>query len=291
MRLEIRYVTDFTYRAPVRESHNELRACPAELPHQQLAAYRLAIDPPSRVHTFTDYWGTRVDAFGVRGQHDHLRVVADSTVITTPPAAPGDEHRAATADDEFRADHAQYVAPSQHTAGGDAIARAARDLAAPADGVVDLAHRVMAGVHDHLEYAPGATYVGVDVSDVFVAAKGVCQDYAHLALAMYRSLGVPARYVSGYFYAGDQSQGDAPEDAEIEVQTHAWVEVAVPGFGWLALDPTNRLVVGERHVKIGHGRDYDDVLPLRGVFHGRADHDLGVSVRMTREQMAGASQQ
>ncbi len=291
MRLEIRYVTDFSYRKPVRESHNELRACPAELPHQELLSYRLAIDPPSRVHTFTDFWGTRVDAFGVRGRHDHLRIVADSTVTTTTPDEPRDDPGRASLDDEHRAEHAQYLAPSAHTQWGDAIAGAALDLAAPAGGVVDLAQRVMAGVHDHLDYAPGATYVGVDVTEVFVAAKGVCQDYAHLSLAMYRSLGVPARYVSGYFYATDQSRGDAPEAAEIEVQTHAWVEVALPGFGWLALDPTNRLTVGERHVKIGHGRDYDDVLPLRGVFHGPADHDLGVSVRMTREQMASQSQQ
>ncbi len=290
MRLEIRYVTDFSYREPVRESHNELRACPAVLPHQELVAYRLTIDPPCRVHTFTDYWGTRVDAFGVRGEHDHLRVLADSIVVTRPPPQPADDPGLGSVDEEFRAEHAQYVARSVHTGWGDAIAAAAGDLAAPASGVVDLAQRVMAGVHGHLDYAPGATYVGVDVTDVFVAAKGVCQDYAHLSLAMYRSLGLPARYVSGYFYAADQSQGDAPDDAEIEVQTHAWVEVAVPGFGWLALDPTNRLAVGERHVKIGHGRDYDDVLPLRGVFHGPADHDLGVSVRMTREQMAQAQQ-
>ncbi len=290
MRLEIRYVTDFSYRKPVRESHNELRACPAELPHQEVMGYRLSIDPPARVHTFTDFWGTRVDAFGVRGKHDHLRIVADATVTTAPPPQPADDPGRDTLDEKYRAGHSQYLTPSTHTQGGDAIAAAARDLAARASGVVDLAQQVMAGVHDHLDYAPGATYVGVDVNDVFVAAKGVCQDYAHLSLAMYRGLGVAARYVSGYFYAADQSRGDAPEDAEIEVQTHAWVEVAVPGFGWLALDPTNRLAVGERHVKIGHGRDYDDVLPLRGVFHGPADHELGVSVRMTREQMAQAQQ-
>ncbi len=291
MRLEIRYVTDFGYRAPVRESHNELRACPAAGPHQLVVSYRLAIDPPCRVHTFYDYWGTQVDAFGIRDDHTHLRIVADSVVVSEQPPAPADDPPLSALDAGFRLAHGQYLAPTGHAAWTGPVAEAARDLSTSASGVTEAALAVMAGVNDHLDYAPGATYVGVKLAEVFAAGKGVCQDYAHLALAMYRSLGLPARYVSGYFYAADQSQGGEPEEAEIEVQTHAWVEVAVPGFGWWALDPTNRLVAGPRHVKIGHGRDYDDVLPLRGVFHGPADHDLGVTVRMTREELAAHSQQ
>jgi transglutaminase-like putative cysteine protease len=132
---------------------------------------------------------------------------------------------------------------------------------------------------------PGTTKVGVDVNEVLANGEGVCQDFSHVALAMYRAAGFPARYVSGYLYAADQSVGAAPAAAEIEVQTHAWVEVAVPGFGWWALDPTNDHDVGERHVKIGHGRDYDDAPPLRGVYHGEEDHQLGVRVQISREEM------
>ncbi len=288
MRLEIRYVTEFDYHATVRESHNELRACPAELPWQRLLRYDVAVEPACRIHTFTDHWGTRVDAFGIRHDHDLLRVVADATVEMGDWPGPPDEVPLEALDPAFSRRHAPFVHPSAHTQWDLTIAEAARDLAAGAGGAVDLAGRVMTGVHQTLDYVPGATYVGVSPGEVFAAGQGVCQDYAHLAIAMCRSLGMPARYVSGYFHAADQSVGLEPEEAEIEVQTHAWVEVAIPGFGWWALDPTNDQTVGSRHVKIGHGRDYDDTLPLRGVFHGPPEHDLGVKVLMTRDRLAAA---
>ena len=117
---------------------------------------------------------------------------------------------------------------------------------------------------------------------MLAGGAGVCQDFVHLALSLYRSVGIPARYVSGYFYAVDVAGGGAPETEEIAVQTHAWVEVALPGWGWWALDPTNLQPAGERHVKIGHGRDYDDVLPLRGVYYGTSSHKLAVEVGMSR---------
>ncbi len=135
------------------------------------------------------------------------------------------------------------------------------------DDVVSLVlalHRVTGA---RLTYARGATDVGIEVEEVLAQGKGVCQDYAHLAVALCRSQGIPARYVSGYLFTRDDSAGADVEDGDVvDVQTHAWFEAAVPGFGWLALDPTNQQEVGVRHVKIGHGRDYDDVQPLRGVF-------------------------
>jgi len=99
-------------------------------------------------------------------------------------------------------------------------------------------------------------------------------------------VGVPARYVSGYFYAVDGTEGAMPDDAEISVQTHAWVEVAIPGWGWWAVDPTNHLTAGERHVKIGHGRHYVDVPPIKGVYRGLAESQLSASVRMTRSDVS-----
>ncbi len=286
MRLEIRYVSEFHYRESVRESHNLLRACPLATPRQQLVSYEVTVEPAARIHSYTDFWGTRVDAFGIRVPHSHLTVIADSVVESEAPLGVEGPVPLAAADDAFRSRNWVYLQPTAHTSWRDSLAAAARDLARPADDYVDAVRRVAGGAAARLEYAPGATYVGVDVNDVFEAGKGVCQDFAHLTLAMLRSLDVPCRYVSGYFYAADQSVGDEPQDTEIDVQTHAWVEVAVPGHGWWALDPTNDQEAGPRHVKIGHGRDYDDVPPLRGVFHGPPDHDLDVSVKMSRDQMA-----
>ena len=135
-------------------------------------------------------------------------------------------------------------------------------------------------------YRPGTTYIGQDIGAVLAGGTGVCQDFVHVGLAMFRAVGVPARYVSGYFYAVDGTEGRCPSDAEVSVQTHAWVEVAIPGWGWWAIDPTNHLTAGERHVKIGHGRDYDDVLPLRGVYHGTSDQHLFVEVGMSQRRAA-----
>lgn len=282
MRLDIRYTTRFRYVAPVTESQNELRACPASDDRQHLVHYHVTTVPSSRVTSYVDYWGTRVDTFGIRAPHDTLEVVAEATVETEPqPPFDADPDPAAFADQSFRDRHLEFLQPSVHVAWGDEVAAEAHRVRAAAGSVRD----AVLAVHERvgaLDYAPGETYVGVDVDEVFVRRAGVCQDFAHLAIAMYRSLGIPARYVSGYLFTVDDATGADSDIDEVHVETHAWVEVALPGAGWYALDPTNGQVVGERHVTIGRGRDYDDVSPLRGAYAGNPEHDLEVSVALRR---------
>jgi transglutaminase-like putative cysteine protease len=272
----------------VTESQNELRACPTSDDRQQLVHYDVTTSPSSRMASYVDYWGTRVDTFGIRPPHDHLEVVAEATVETRPGLAipPRGLTRAALDAPAFADAHFAFLQPSPHVERDAEVARAARD-AADAGGA-DLVAVVLAIHHRvaDLDYRPGATYVGVAVGEVLRAGGGVCQDFAHLAVAMYRAVGIPARYVSGYLFAEADDTGEDAEDDEIRVQTHAWVEAAIPGWGWLALDPTNLQPVGERHVTIGRGRDYDDVAPFRGVFSGPAEHELEASVTMRR--LAGA---
>lgn len=284
MRLDINYRCRFEYDEPVRESQNELRAVPISDQRQQLISARVTTSPGSRVFAFNDYWGTRVDAFGVREPHTSLEVVAEASVETrrTPviTAAPPLEAVWGTG---FFNEHLEYIQPTEHTTWGDAVSTEARgqaDAAGPAliDVVLALHRRVRAVLH----YAPGTTYVGVDVEEVLARGSGVCQDYAHLAVAMCRSLGIPARYVSGYLFTTNDATGADGEGDVVKVQTHAWFEAAIPDVGWLALDPTNSQEVGVRHVKIGHGRDYGDVPPLRGVFSGQAETELEVAVEMRR---------
>jgi transglutaminase-like putative cysteine protease len=282
MRLDIRYVTRFRYGGSVSESQNELRACPSTDDHQQLVHYHVTTMPSSRVASYYDYWGTRVDTFGVRLPHDLLEVVAEATVETYASAvAPLDVPLGTLLDRGFLDDHQEFLQRSPHVDWGEDLAAAAQGLRAGASDVVGLVH----AVHDRvssLDYRAGKTYVGVGVDEVHAAGAGVCQDFAHLAIAMYRELRIPARYVSGYLFTVDDATGADTETDEVEVETHAWVEVAIPGFGWLALDPTNAQEVGERHVSIGRGRDYDDVSPFRGVFNGPGSHELEVSVTMRR---------
>jgi transglutaminase-like putative cysteine protease len=284
MRLDIRYRCRFEYEEPVRESQNELRAVPITDQRQQLISARVSTSPGARVFSFTDYWGTRVDTFGVREPHGSLEVVAEASVETrrTPviTAAPQFETVRSSG---FRNDYLEYLEPTEHTAWSDAIVSEARrqaELAGP--NLIDVLLAIYTRVGKALRYAPGTTYVGVEVEEVLARGSGVCQDYAHLAVAMCRSLGIPARYVSGYLFTTNDATGVEGEGDVVKVQTHAWFEAALPDLGWLALDPTNAKEVGVRHVKIGHGRDYGDVPPLRGVFSGQAGTALDVAVEMRR---------
>ena len=283
MRLDIRYATRFRYSSPVTESQNELRACPASDDRQHVVHYHVTTAPSSRVTSYVDYWGTRVDTFGIRAAHDALEVVAEATVETAPQPPFGAGTDPAGLDAQaFRDHHLEFLQPSAHVAWNEEVAAEARRVRDDAGG--DLEDTVL-GVHDRvgaLEYAPGETYVGVDVDEVFARGGGVCQDFAHLAIAMYRSLGVPARYVSGYLFAVDDATGADTDVDEVHVETHAWVEVALPGARWYGLDPTNGQVVGERYVTIGRGRDYDDVAPFRGAYNGSPEHGLEVAVRLRR---------
>jgi transglutaminase-like putative cysteine protease len=283
MRYDIAYRTSIHYDDIVRGSQNELRACPASDAHQQLVAYRVTTHPASRVLAYHDYWGTRVDTFGIREPHVSLEISAEASVETMPrPLVTVSPRVAALEDATFRDQYVEYLSRSMHTEwDGDVSAAAERIAAVTGDDVVGIVLALHRFVHTSLQYTPGATYIGVDVNEVLAKAKGVCQDYAHLAVALCRSIGIPARYVSGYFFASSDATGADVDGDEVRVQTHAWFEAAIPDWGWLALDPTNAQQVGQRHITIGHGRDYDDVPPVRGVYSGggRPSTDAVVEIR------------
>jgi transglutaminase-like putative cysteine protease len=282
MRLDIRYVTRFRYSEPIVESQNELRASPANDAHQQVVHYRVTTTPNARVASHVDYWGTRVDTFGVRLPHTQLEVNASATVETHPRSEPQvPVPLDALAEGGWREQHLEFLQPSPHVTWGSEVVAFARDLTAHTSDVVSMVVAVDSAV-GAFEYRRGRTAVGIAVDDVLAQGEGVCQDFAHLSIAALRVLGVPARYVSGYFFTSDDATGEDATADEVEVETHAWVEAAIPGHGWWAIDPTNRQVVGERHVAIGRGRDYDDVAPFRGVYIGPVEHVLDVGVTMRR---------
>jgi transglutaminase-like putative cysteine protease len=280
---DIRYVSHFRYPQPVWDSHNVLRACPCSDDRQALLSYRVALAPGARVVTYQDYFGTRVDLFGVAEPHRSLEVAAEIRVaMTGPERVEVPNARGALADPEFASEHWEYLMPSAQVVSSESIAREAREAVAGAgDDAAAIGAALCAHMQRTFQYAPGSTHVGIAVTDLQRSRRGVCQDFAHYLIALCRSIGLPARYVSGYLFA-DSRDPTAPPCDEVLVQTHAWTEIAIPGAGWWPLDPTNRIAIGARHVKIGHGRDYDDVLPLRGLYHGPFHHELEVSVRMRR---------
>ena len=292
MRLDIQYRMHFRYSEPVTDSQNEVRVRPRDDESQRVLAYRLASQPQTPVLQAFDYWGTAVEHVGVRTTHRELELLAEASVETEPRPAPAEDPAvAALADTDFQAAHFEMLAPSPHVGWTpeDGVARQAADATSGAATVAEAVAAVVDGVRATLAYTPGATDIGVPLAELVDGGVGVCQDYAHLAIGMMRSVGVPARYVSGYLFAADETAADDAGAADVvSVQTHAWIEVAVPGWGWWALDPTNGGPVGERHVVIGCGRDYGDVPPVRGAFTGSATADVDAEVVIGRRPAEAA---
>lgn len=285
MEISLRYVTHFRYATPVWESHNSLRACPTREDGQTVREYALEIKPDVPVFTYIDNWGTQVDTFDIPQPHTELVVTASARVDTTAPSLPISGPFAGTAEMLYIEDGWRFLQPGRHTSWTPGIESAAKDAMGASTDVVEIAGSIENLVRDTVEYRSGATDIGIDPQRIWSERVGVCQDFAHLTIAMLRSVGIASRYVSGYFYASDPTDHEVADTDEIVVATHAWVELAVPGWGWWGIDPTNASPVGERHIKIGHGRDYDDVTPLRGVYYGESDHHLAAEVTMSTSRI------
>ena len=285
MRLDIRYRMHFRYSEAVSESQNEVRVRPRSDEMQRVLSSRLTPNPPVRVFGAVDYWGTAVDHVGIRTPHTTLELVAEASVETSPRRTPlADAAVEELSAQDFRSAHFEFLGPSEHVhwRPGDGVAQRAVAAARGAASVSELVSAVVDEVRGVLAYEPDTTDIGVSLAELLDGGAGVCQDFAHLAIGMLRSAGVPARYVSGYLFAADETApGVEPTDV-VSVQTHAWIEAAVPGAGWHAFDPTNGGAAGERHVVIGCGRDYDDVPPVRGAFTGSATADVDAEVVIGR---------
>lgn len=279
MRFDIRYRMAFHYDGPISESQNEIRVRPIDDEHQRVISYRLSTDPAGRQLSMRDYWGTTVDHVGFRPLHSSFVVVAEAAVETAarrpvevdPPVSALD-------DEEWRLSLLEFVEPSDFVGDDDAVTAFAVEATATASTVMEVISTVVDAVRRDVAYESGSTEIGDSPADILTGGRGVCQDYAHLTIAALRSIGVPARYVSGYLFAQDETTLIDDGSDAVRVQTHAWVEAAVPGHGWFAVDPTNGGEVGERHVDIGQARDYGDVPPVRGVFVGDAVADVEAEV-------------
>jgi transglutaminase-like putative cysteine protease len=282
MRFALRYHAEYRYSGRVYDQHNVLRVKPAATPTQRVRGFRLAVDPQARTRSYVDYFGTEVVEFNVPAEHDRLAITADADVTTEAPPEPPAGGWNALADPEYANTGGEFLLPTADQPGNGALGPL-RD-AVRADSPGETLRLVYTVIPDRFEYRKGATFVGSTVDDLLEGGAGVCQDFVHLALILLREHGIAARYVSGYLFAAPKGGG---EDS-VEVDTHAWVEALLPAADggephWVGADPTNRKLAGQEHVKIGHGRHYGDVAPIRGVYKGAAGtagHD--VSVKMTR---------
>lgn len=277
-RLRVIHTTALKYSSPVSVSFNEARMTPADTGGQLLISHELRVEPRCRIFTYQDYWGTAVDSFDVHASHSSLEVVAGNVVDTPrPPQRPAGLAWSVLRGPEVRDSWCEYLRASQYVddAGQDAartdLVAQLRRTSTPRDAV----DQVVEAVREHIAYVPGATSVSTTARESWAHGRGVCQDMSHATLSLLRAVGVPARYVSGYLYAGT---GEIGETAVGE--SHAWVEFW--DGAWHPCDPTNGLDVGEGHVVVARGRDYADVSPLKGVYAGGHSQTLGVTVSVTR---------
>ena len=277
-RIGIRHTTGYEYERPVTSSYNEARITPISSDRQLALEATVEVSPSASVYRYWDWWGTLVHAFDLHVPHDGL-VVTGASVVETSEPVPAPE-TAATWDDlaepKIRDQFAELLSPSRYVPLDDDLVLAA--AAGVGDGLtpLELCEAVVSAVRDRLRYERGATTVTSTAGDALRLGAGVCQDFTHLALALLRVRGVPTRYVSGYLHPSS----DAAPGTTVAGQSHAWVEAWVGD--WISFDPTNGGPVGERHVVVGRARDYADLAPLNGIFHGGPAKALGVSVELTR---------
>jgi transglutaminase-like putative cysteine protease len=275
-RIAVRHRTGYQYGTPARASYNEVRMTPATAGDQHTLTSRIETRPDARPLRYVDYWGTVVHAFDVHVPHTELVVTASSVVETSGPApVPAGVGWDAVEDPRIQDRNAELLIPSRYVVAEPAVTAVGTELRS-AHPPVEAGRRAVGWVHDTLAYVRGATEVGTTSAEARAGGRGVCQDFSHLALAVLRAAGLPARYVSGYLVPSRGVELDAPVRAE----SHAWVEFWAGG--WLPLDPSNLSEVAERHVLVARGRDYADVRPLAGIYSGPPAQALGVTVELTR---------
>jgi transglutaminase-like putative cysteine protease len=285
MYYSIRHVTRFRYSEPITESVMEVRMKPRTEGAQRCLQFDLTITPRARVMSYRDDQGNTVHHFNIPGQHHRLVITAQALVeMSTFPEVP--DALSPDAWDQLDAlvnehDYWDWLMPSTFARPTASLRELAEELGVTrrADPL-SLLRELNTGIFDAFTYKPQSTNVDSPIDKALQSRAGVCQDYAHIMIALVRELGIPCRYVSGYLYhsgSEDRSAADA---------THAWVEAFLPELGWVGFDPTNNLLAGPRHICAAVGRDYADVPPTRGVFKGLASTELSVAVAVKPTQVA-----
>jgi len=297
MKLKISHITTYQYAQEVTDSVNEIRLTPVTNERQSCYNHSLSIEPNVSLYAYDDYFGNRVHSFSVNEPHRILTIKTSMLVVTTESFAIDDKKKLVTVkpskaweylDSEELVDRfIEFLIPTAYTEITDSIKQLVNTIpyltvwgskqgseGVPASSVYDWLSSLCNYIRTHFIYDPEATTVSTKAYELIIKQRGVCQDFAHLMIAVCRAKGIPARYVSGYHFVGDLHGGTT----DFEQASHAWVEAYVPELGWCSFDPTNEAAFDDRYVKLGHGRDYLDVVPVKGIYRGTGEQQLIVSV-------------
>ena len=277
MKYRIKHTNIFRYESEVEQSLNTIRLKPRNNECQRVLSYICNITPNSMTKEYVDIWRNNIGSFFIAEKHKEL-VITTSSIVSVQKAPYifqiqySEEMKNIFHSQMFREHYLPYLSMSYYTTLTQAqIDEILTGVGGLIDNPVRLACNIMYYLYETIRYDIDATTVNTTASEAYALKAGVCQDYTHIMLGVLRYCGIPARYISGYLYAGegDKLIGDTA--------THAWVEIMVPGIGWTGLDPTNNVEVLDNHIILCVGRDYRDVSPVEGVYHGGA-HTLEVKV-------------
>jgi len=277
----VRHLTKFVYSNEISESIMETRMHPRSDEYQRCLSFQLSVSPRCRVFSYRDHLANHVHHFDIPGRHEQLVIVAES-LVEMEEIAPVPSFLAPDAWTELDSmvrdeDYWEFLFPSDFTVPTDRLNRLADELEVRRrDDPLMVLHDLNERIYRYFDYVPKSTAVDSPIDVALEKKTGVCQDFAHIMLALVRSrLRIPCRYVSGYLHHNSNDK-----DRSVNSATHAWIEALIPQLGWVGFDPTNWLVAGDRHIRTAIGRDYADVPPTHGIYRGRAATDLTVAVRV-----------
>ncbi len=289
MRYRVTHGTVYAYSQPVSVCHNLLHLRPRACPRQRCTSTSLAFDPlPAVLTDRRDFFGNPTTFTIVQQLHRRLAVEAVSEVELEPAAPPDPatgqpweavRNAVRAGRDPAMLERYFLSFDSPMARGSDVLREYAGPSFPPARPLLEAAIDLSSRIHHDLAYEPGATTVGTTPEETLALGRGVCQDFAHLAIGCLRAMGLPARYVSGYLVTGRSAGADAAALTGADA-SHAWLGVWTPEAEWVDLDPTNDQVPTDRHITLAWGRDYGDVSPIRGVILGGGEHTSRVGVEV-----------
>jgi len=297
MLYQIYHSTQFTYQQWVSFSHNLVRLKPRNTQSQTLVDFSLSTDPAvTEMESYDDYFGNHLYHMLIRQPHHHLKVTARSCVAMDREAI--DQHLALAQEarlstyaqvlNALRANTSDVIDAKQFCLPSRFVAQASHDVHEYArlsfsaeKSLYDSVEEFMGRIFNDFQFVSGFSDLSTPVDEVFRERKGVCQDFSHLAIAALRSLGLSARYMSGYLETLPSEGSEKFFGADA---SHAWFSVFIPGFGWFDFDPTNNIVPSRQHIILGYGRDYGDCSPMQGVVQGSGVSHLNVMVDVSRDE-------
>lgn len=281
MKLEITHLTRYRYKEPIVESVNEIRLTPRTYYRQTCDWHYIHIEPKSTLLSYDDYFGNQVYAFSVYDPHKELVIKTHSVVSTDENVhkitctQSYEKEKAIYQSELFQNRFAEYTMGTEYTKSTPQLLSYLNEWTSSIhpNCTYEMLTHLTQSIHTHFIYDPEATHVQTTVADTLALKRGVCQDFAHLMIALCKQLNIPARYVSGYHFVKDLI-----DEKNYEQASHAWVEAYIPGVGWTGFDPTNEGEVNGRYVKLAHGRDYKDIVPVKGIYKGTNQQSLEVEV-------------